>query len=854
MIMTTSRTALRRNTVLAAVCTMTLALMTVVLAQPAYAAVSPVVQRATTGMTADALPTVQIDGVVWSQAIVGNTVYAGGSFANARPAGAAPGTNETPRANLLSYSLTTGALNTDFAPHLNGQVKSVVASPDGTRVYVGGSFTTANGQNRNRLAAYSTSTGQLVSSFQPVLDATVNSLTVTNTTVYAGGIFGNANGVRRQHLAAFSAGTGALLGWAPPTDSIVQAVQLTPDGSRVIVAGSFQKVNGARALGMASVSATTGATQQWSINRVVKDYGSQGAILSLSTDGTSIYGTGYDYGDPSNFEGAFSADPTTGAINWLADCHGDSYGAFASAAQVYVVSHEHYCANIGAFTDTRATTQWQRSTAFTVKATGTVLTNGQIGGGYGNFAGQPSPSMVNWYPNIDIGTYTGNSQGAWTVTGNSTYVVEGGEFQHVNGTAQQGIVRFAVPSVAPGKIGPQDYTSAIDPTVVPDSNTTASVTWLTNWDEDDQVLSYSVFRDDNLSTPVYRTTATSQFWNRPTLTYEDTGLIPGKKYIYWVTATDPDGNTQRSANVTITAPNNGPVASFTSQCTDLSCAFDASGSTDVGGTITGYAWTFGDDATGDGAGRTHAYAAAGTYPVTLTVTDSNGLVSKTTKSLTVNAAAPAPPPGVYATDTFARTSAAGWGTADTGGSWDVSDASQFAVANGVGTMRLDAPGAAPIADLPGVTATNEVQTVDVSADAAATGNGYFLALHGRASSSSNYQLKLRMLAGGAVHLVLSKVVAGSETVYNEVNVAGVTATAGARLRVQFSITTSGAAASLAGTVWNPQSTQPASPQISQLDSSSPLGSGGVEMQGYLTGSSTSPVTLSVDNYSVKAPA
>ncbi len=53
-------------------------------------------------MSADRLPTVQIDGVVWSQAVVGNTVYAGGRFNNARPAGAAAGTNLTARANLLA--------------------------------------------------------------------------------------------------------------------------------------------------------------------------------------------------------------------------------------------------------------------------------------------------------------------------------------------------------------------------------------------------------------------------------------------------------------------------------------------------------------------------------------------------------------------------------------------------------------------------------------------------------------------------------------------------------------------------------------------------------------------------------
>ena len=110
---------------------------------------TPIQPRPASAVTADRLPTVQINGVVWSQAVVGNTVYAGGSFSQARPAGAAPGTSQTPRANLLAYDITTGNLITSFDPTLNGQVRAVAASPDGTRIYVVGDFTTANGQTRH---------------------------------------------------------------------------------------------------------------------------------------------------------------------------------------------------------------------------------------------------------------------------------------------------------------------------------------------------------------------------------------------------------------------------------------------------------------------------------------------------------------------------------------------------------------------------------------------------------------------------------------------------------------------------------------------------------------------------------
>ena len=95
----------------------------------ASAAPAPLLPLPPDMVSADALPTVQIDGVVWSQAVVGNTVYAGGRFNNARPAGAAAGTNLTPRGNLLAYDITTGNLVTSFAPSLNGQVMSVAASP-----------------------------------------------------------------------------------------------------------------------------------------------------------------------------------------------------------------------------------------------------------------------------------------------------------------------------------------------------------------------------------------------------------------------------------------------------------------------------------------------------------------------------------------------------------------------------------------------------------------------------------------------------------------------------------------------------------------------------------------------------
>ena len=72
--------------------------------------------------------------------------------------------------------------------------------------------------------------------------------------------------------------------------------------------------------------------------------------------------------------------------------------------------------------------------------------------------------------------------------------------------------------------------------------------------------------------------------------------------------------------------NQPPVASFTSSCPALACAFDGTGSSDPDGTIVSYAWNFGDGSTGTGPTPSHTYATGGTYTVTLTVTDDDGAI------------------------------------------------------------------------------------------------------------------------------------------------------------------------------------------------------------------------------------
>jgi PKD repeat protein len=88
--------------------------------------------------------------------------------------------------------------------------------------------------------------------------------------------------------------------------------------------------------------------------------------------------------------------------------------------------------------------------------------------------------------------------------------------------------------------------------------------------------------------------------------------------------------------------NQPPLASFSSACAGLMCAFDGSSSSDPDGTIMAYSWSFGDGTNGSGRTPSHTYAAAGTYAVSLTVTDNAGATGTHSSSVAVVNGPPIP--------------------------------------------------------------------------------------------------------------------------------------------------------------------------------------------------------------------
>ncbi|MGW5429947.1 carbohydrate binding domain-containing protein [Streptomyces sp. NPDC004059] len=205
----------------------------------------------------------------------------------------------------------------------------------------------------------------------------------------------------------------------------------------------------------------------------------------------------------------------------------------------------------------------------------------------------------------------------------------------------------------------------------------------------------------------------------------------------------------------------------------------------------------------------------------------------------------------WLSDTFTRTVANGWGSADTGQAWTTSGGatSDYSTTGTTGNHSLTSVNvsrytvtAAPSADV------DLVATVSTSALAA--GGPHYVGLVARWLDANNsYYARLACNTDQTLTLVLQKRVGGTQTDLATVNIPG-THAAGAQFKVRFQVSGS----TLRARAWPVASLEPSLWQATITDTSlTAAGSVGVRSILSSTNTNTLPVTASYDNAQVLNP-
>jgi hypothetical protein len=289
-------------------------------------------------------------------------MYAGGSFSEVTAAsGIQPGI-VFKRNNLVAFNPRTGLVH-GFRPSFNGAVWALAT--DGTSLYVGGDFTTVDGQPRSRLAKFGLATGALDANFRPGLQAGVRDAVFVNGRLIVSGIFNKkiasinlSNGSTTSYLNIPI--TGTVADNAGPTE--VYRIAVNPSGTRLVGVGNFTSVGGstryrALMLNLGSTSATVSPWQYVPLRNMCAasslpdylrdvDFSPDGSWFAIASTGfvPQSGGIGRDICDATaRFETATLAPSRPTWINYTG---GDTlHSVAATDVAVYVQGHQRWLDN-----------------------------------------------------------------------------------------------------------------------------------------------------------------------------------------------------------------------------------------------------------------------------------------------------------------------------------------------------------------------------------------------------------------------------------------------------------------------------------------------------------------------------
>ncbi|MDH4119161.1 MAG: LamG domain-containing protein, partial [Acidimicrobiia bacterium] len=211
-----------------------------------------------------------IDAEIFAIEQIGNTLYVGGRFQEAIPTRFAAGEDQP---FLMALDATTGDFVSTFRPRLNGAVLALEASPDGSRLFVGGEFYSVNDEpDTGGLVALDPVTGLVqqdwvshLNRYWTVGAAQVRNLEIAGGDLYAVGAFTHATdiaGIRTNvyNVARFDLATSQVdTAWRPNVSGgTVWGLAVNEGRDRVYLGGKFTTVDGLSRESFAAVTRSTG--------------------------------------------------------------------------------------------------------------------------------------------------------------------------------------------------------------------------------------------------------------------------------------------------------------------------------------------------------------------------------------------------------------------------------------------------------------------------------------------------------------------------------------------------------------------------------------------------------------------
>jgi hypothetical protein len=378
----------------------------------------------------DFMGTVQVNALAFD----GDTLYIGGTFQTV---------NGYQRQRLVAVDYRTAKL-VEWNPSINGDVNSIAVADD--KIIVGGSFTSIAGQPRARLAAFDRTT-RVLTSWAPAASATVFTVDVEATTAYVGGAFTTIDGTGRNYLAAISTIDGSLQAWNPGANSSVYTLDATV--TDVYVGGAFTLVSGAPRSYAAALDPVSGSIRPWNPTLVGTD------VQHIRRDGGSIHVAGtISSAQAATRHNVARFDATTGLVDaWTPLVHGAVYTVLQDGARTFVggsfastgVAVRRGLASVDLTTGNL--TAWAPTVTGTVNALSAGAGRVFIGGSFTAVNGTARASLARvdattgalnaWNPGVSGGTST-----VKTLAEGAGMLYVGGYFTTTAATSRRSIAKF----------------------------------------------------------------------------------------------------------------------------------------------------------------------------------------------------------------------------------------------------------------------------------------------------------------------------------------------------------------------------------------------------------------------------